>query len=227
MEDEYLTSLIRLSAALLAGALIGLERTYHGRPAGFRTHILVSTSSSLLMMLTVFQERIIPDAASDVVRVDPTRMAQGIMTGIGFLGAGAILKESLTIRGLTTAGSIWMTAAVGIMIGSGLYFAAAVAVVIALGSLSLFRWFEAKVPSLHYAKVELRQPRDAVISEDDINRIFASRSISCTGTSYHLDDGVFSYEFTVRTRDGGNFGRLAETFRGMEQVSFSIIRSGD
>ena len=227
MGDEYLTSLIRLSVALAAGAFIGLERTYHGRPAGFRTHILVSTSSSLLMLLTVFHEQVLPDTAADVVRIDPTRMAQGIMTGIGFLGAGAILKESLTIRGLTTAGSIWMTAAVGIMIGSGLYFAAAVAVVIALGSLSLFRWFEAKVPSLQYARVEIRQPGDALISEEELNRTFSSHAISCTGTSYHLDEGVFVYEFTLRTRDGGNFGRLAEVLRAMDQVSFSIVRTSD
>jgi len=91
MGDEYLTILIRLSAALGAGALIGLERTYYGRPAGFRTHILVSTASSLLMKLTVFHEQLIPGTASGAVRIDPTRMAQGIMTGIGFLGAGAIL----------------------------------------------------------------------------------------------------------------------------------------
>ena len=179
------------------------------------------------MLLTVFHEQVIPGSASEVVRIDPTRMAQGIMTGIGFLGAGAILKESVTIRGLTTAGSIWMTAAVGVMIGSGLYFAAAVALIIALVALYLFRWFEAKVPSLQYARVEFRQPGDAIISEDELTGVFASHAISCTGTSYHLGDGVFGYEFTVRTRDSGNFGRLAEALRAMDQVSFSITRTGD
>jgi putative Mg2+ transporter-C (MgtC) family protein len=120
-----------------------------------------------------------------------------------------------------------MTAAIGLMIGSGLYFAAAVALVIALIALSLFRWFEAKVPSLQYARVEVRQRPDAEVSEDELTRVFASHAISSVGTSYHLDDDVLSYEFTVRTRDGSNFGRLAEALRGMDQVSFSIIRTSD
>ena len=89
----------------------------HGREAGFRTHALVCVSSSLLMVLMVFQWELVPKEYLDTVRVDPSRMAQGIMTGIGFLGAGVIIKEGLTVRGLTTAASIWMTASIGIVIG--------------------------------------------------------------------------------------------------------------
>lgn len=135
--------------ALAAGGLIGLERSYHGRPAGFRTHTLVCMASSLLMLLTVYQVELLPTLPLETVRVDPTRMAQGIMTGIGFLGAGVIMKERLTIRGLTTAASIWITAAIGILIGTGFYFAAAVATLLALGALSLFRWIEKVLPSLY------------------------------------------------------------------------------
>ncbi|HEU5339509.1 MAG TPA: MgtC/SapB family protein, partial [Sulfuricaulis sp.] len=78
MESEYLTILIHLGAAVLAGGLIGLERAYHGRPAGFRTHTLVCTASSLLMLLTVYQWQLLANAPLETVRVDPTRMAQGI-----------------------------------------------------------------------------------------------------------------------------------------------------
>src|SRR6267378_3976939 len=102
--------LARLLVALAAGAAIGFERSYHGRPAGFRTHALVCTASSLLMLVTVYEAHWMR-AASALVQLDPTRMAQGIMTGIGFLGAGVIIKEGLSVRGLTTAASIWITAA--------------------------------------------------------------------------------------------------------------------
>ena len=79
-------------------------------------------------------------------------MAQGIMTGIGFLGAGVIFKEGLTVRGLTTAASIWITAAIGILAGIGFYFPVIVATVLTLGTLSVFRWIEAKMPVQFYAR---------------------------------------------------------------------------
>ena len=112
----------RIFGALLIGAVIGLERSFHGRPAGFRTHALVCVASSLLMLVTVYQNEWMTQVAIDAIRTDPTRMAQGIMTGIGFLGAGVIFKEGLTVRGLTTAASIWMTASIGILVGIGFWY---------------------------------------------------------------------------------------------------------
>src|SRR5688572_28180225 len=106
MESQYLTIVANLLVALVAGALVGFERSYQGRPAGFRTHTLVCMASAVLMVLTVYQSAWF-HAVGDVVRVDPTRMAQGIMTGIGFLGAGVIVKEGASVRGLATAASIW------------------------------------------------------------------------------------------------------------------------
>src|ERR1039457_3082982 len=145
-----------LLVATIAGGLIGLERSFHGRPAGFRTHTLVCVASSLLMLVTIYQGKWFAGAAIETVRVDPTRMAQGIMTGIGFLGAGVIMKEGLSVRGLTTAASIWITAAIGILIGIGLYFPAAASTALVVGVLSLFRLIEAKLPRLFYAQLTVR-----------------------------------------------------------------------
>jgi len=92
----------------------------------------------------------------DAIRTDPTRMAQGIMTGIGFLGAGVFFKEGLTVRGLTTAASIWITAAVGILVGIGFWFAAVVGAGSALSVLALFRYIESQLPSEFYAHHMLR-----------------------------------------------------------------------
>src|SRR6476620_5676581 len=136
---------LRIVGALLIGGLIGLERTFHGRPAGFRTHSLVCLASSLLMLVTVYQNQWMTVVPLDAIRTDPTRMAQGIMTGIGFLGAGVIFKEGLTVRGLTTAASIWITAAIGILVGIGFWFAAVVGAVATLTVLAIFRWIEAKM----------------------------------------------------------------------------------
>src|SRR5262247_1088753 len=123
--DELLVMSLRILGALLIGGLIGLERSFHGRPAGFRTHALVCVASSLLMLVTVYQNQWMIQVAHDAIRTDPTRMAQGIMTGIGFLGAGVIFKEGLSVRGLTTAASIWVTSALGILVGVGFHFLAA------------------------------------------------------------------------------------------------------
>ena len=141
----------RVAGALVIGAMIGFERTFHGRPAGFRTHSLVCIASAILMIVTVYQNQWMTLVEHDAIRTDPTRMAQGIMTGIGFLGAGVIFKEGLTVRGLTTAASIWVTAAIGILVGIGFWFAAIVGAVATLTVLALFRLIEARLPSEFYA----------------------------------------------------------------------------
>src|ERR671924_1081394 len=142
MTSEESVILVRVLAAVIVGALIGFERTFHGRPAGFRTHALVCVASALLMLVTVYQNEWMTIVPVDAIRTDPTRMAQGIMTGIGFLGAGVIFKEGLTVRGLTTAASIWVTASIGVLVGIGFWFAAALGAFATLAVLALFRWIE-------------------------------------------------------------------------------------
>src|SRR3954470_4134882 len=137
--DDY-EMMVRLLAALAAGALIGYERSFHGRPAGLRTHVLVCLASALLMLVTVYEDHWVRMPGES--RLDPTRMAQGIMTGIGFLGAGVIVKEGLNVRGLTTAASIWITAGIGVLAGVGLYLPLVAAVVLVLIVLGLFRRVE-------------------------------------------------------------------------------------
>ena len=168
-EDQQIA--VRLVAALVAGGLVGLERSYHGRPAGFRTHALVCLGSALLMLVTVFETQWLGSLGATRVTIDPTRMAQGIMTGIGFLGAGVIMKDGLSVRGLTTAASIWLTAATGVLIGIGFYVPAALAVVLTLGTLSTFRWFEDKMPRQTYARFLVRCARDAVMPESELRAL--------------------------------------------------------
>src|SRR5205085_1783509 len=107
----------RAGAAIVAGGVIGLERAYRGRAAGMRTNALVAFAAALLVGLS---EHAGPWA---IAGADPTRVIQGIVTGIGFLGAGVIVKEGFSVRGLTTAASVWVVAAIGIVFGAGLYIA--------------------------------------------------------------------------------------------------------
>src|SRR5713226_7439312 len=187
--SSALVVIARIAAALMIGGLIGFERTFHGRPAGFRTHALVSVASAMLMLVTVYQADWMTAAPLDTIRTDPTRMAQGIMTGIGFLGAGVIFKEGLTVRGLTTAASIWVTAAIGILVGIGFWFAAVVGAVAVLVVLALFRLVEARLPSEFYAHHMLRFSRDRVMDEEDLRRLIHDHGFTIANLSSRLTEG--------------------------------------
>lgn len=230
MDADSLTITIHLLGALLAGGIIGLERSFHGRPAGFRTHALVCLASSLLMLITLYQLKWLPGVPLDTVRTDPTRMAQGIMTGIGFLGAGVIFKEGLSVRGLTTAASIWITAAIGILIGIGFYFPAILGTALTVGTLSLFRWIEAKLPSHFYAHHFVRFDRNNAMPESELKRFVMDNGFTIANMSYRLsDDGFwFEYRMVIRTINPANISAFAAALRNMETVrAFRISPTGD
>ncbi|MBI5136941.1 MAG: MgtC/SapB family protein [Nitrospirae bacterium] len=230
MDSDYGIMVTRLLLSVVAGGMIGLERTYNGRPAGFRTHTLVCMASALLMQFTVQQWALLAGAPLETVRVDPTRMAQGIMTGIGFLGAGVIMKEGITIRGLTTAASIWITAAIGIMLGMGMLDIGFTAAVLALGVLSVFRWLERVVPTLHYARLEVRFKRAEAPSLGEVKELVARHGIDGNHPSYRLEaDGrIYVYQMTVRARHNHYYQALAASLNNMEQVlEFTLDPTGD
>jgi len=147
-------TILRLIIGATLGGIIGFERQSHGRPAGFRTHLLVSLASVLIMIVSLdFYE-----AASvnpDLIRIDPARIAAGAITGIGFLGAGVIIKSGLTIQGLTTAACIWVVSAIGLAVGSGLYIPATVTFIITFIALWVLRNVEAKLPRLRYKNLTI------------------------------------------------------------------------
>jgi putative Mg2+ transporter-C (MgtC) family protein len=128
---------LRLLAAAALGGLIGFEREYNEQPAGFRTHILVTLGAALFTMAGAYGTAAFVDAGA--VRFDPTRVAAQVVTGIGFLGAGAILRQGINIRGLTTAASIWVTASIGVAVALGFWGPALVTTALALISLLFLR----------------------------------------------------------------------------------------
>jgi putative Mg2+ transporter-C (MgtC) family protein len=128
-------SLLRLSLAAILGGLIGVERELREREAGLRTHLLVALGSALFTIVGAYGFHAFLDSGQSVVRADPTRIAAQIVTGIGFLGAGAIIRQGLSVRGLTTAATLWVVAAVGLAAGAGYYSAAVITTAVVLVAL--------------------------------------------------------------------------------------------
>jgi putative Mg2+ transporter-C (MgtC) family protein len=127
---------LRLFLAAALGGVIGFEREKHNkRMAGFRTHILVSIGSALIMLVSIYIFEIYAGKAS----VDPSRIAAGVVTGIGFLGAGTIIRSGESVRGLTTAASLWTVSGIGLAIGCGFYIAGSATAIIAFATLYLLR----------------------------------------------------------------------------------------
>ncbi len=230
MTGELINVIKHLGIAVIAGGLIGLERSYHGHPAGFRTHTLVCMASSILMLVTIYQKHWFPGADLETVRMDPTRMAQGVMTGIGFLGAGVIFKEGLSVRGLTTAASIWITAAIGILAGIGFYSVVCIGTIFVLGVVSVFRWIESRMATLVYAHLTLRFRRDMTMPEAELNELIKGQGFSVISMSYSAEKeaNFFEYSMIIRTVHKDNMHRLSNVFSNLESITgFHIFPTGD
>ncbi len=130
---------LRIVVAAILGGVIGMEREYREKAAGFRTHFLVALGSALFMIISVhgFTDALI----SENHRLDVARVAAQVVTGIGFIGAGAIVLQKNVVHGLTTAAGVWVTAAIGLACGSGMYVLAAVATILVLIGLEAFNYF--------------------------------------------------------------------------------------
>ena len=157
--------------ALIAGGAIGFEREYRSRPAGLRTHMLVALASVLLMLGAVHQIDWLKGASDEVVRIDPVRMAHGILTGVGFLCGGVIFQQGVSVHGLTTAAALWITSAIGTLFGVGLYGLAIGGTVLTVIILTGARWLDRHLPQKNFAEITVRSRREAVIDEAELRRL--------------------------------------------------------
>lgn len=228
MSAAQWTIIFQLAGSLLAGGLIGLERSRRGRLAGLREHALVSLGSCQLMLIGIYawQGEVTP------IHYDAgiSRVIQGVMSGIGFLGAGGILKEGFAVRGLTTAASLWVTATIGIMIGLGFIFPAVTTTVLTLLALTILRWGEEWLANKHEIKLHLRQHRADAIHEPAIVDMLAKHgcavaSLSAEGTG----DGRFlDYKALITTADKNAGHALIEMLANDPRfVEFSLTPVGD
>lgn len=195
-----LEAILRLVLAALAGGAIGLERELRGRQAGFRTYLLVCLGSALAMIVSVSfaRENWASFIAYDNVRVDPGRIAYGIMTGVGFLGAGTIIHNHGSVRGLTTAAGIWCTAAVGLASGFGLYITSIAATLMILAALWLLDYLEHMMPKQQAMVVTLRAGYRPGVARDLAQRV-RDAGFSVGEIHFHRDENDRSEtEVTLR-----------------------------
>ena len=199
--DTTTEMIIKLVLSAFLGGLVGLEREMHARAAGLRTHILVATGSTLIMMVSnyiffLFQEH----TADSVLRLDPGRIAAMTMSGIGFLGAGTIIQSKEIVRGLTTAACLWVIAAVGLAVGCGFFFPAIITCIITLVALYLLHYLESFLKRNWYRTVRL-------ISGDDqhfpaIEQVLTAHHMHILRVSMdkHLAQQEVIYDIDIRMK---------------------------
>jgi len=215
--------ILKLLLGTLLGGIIGFERQTHGRQAGFRTQLLVCVSCVLLMIIS---EGYYADSArSGLMRIDPTRIAAGAMTGVGFLGAGVILKTGASVQGLTTAACVWIVSAIGLAIGAGQYVAGITGFVITFVSLWFLRLLETRMPRTVYKFVTLIA--DETGDEMAIRSIFEEQGFAVTKMDYEMTfpDKEKTFIFTVAGKHSSPIRQVIETLSGLSFVRRLEIKS--
>ena len=228
-----LTIAFNLFLALILGLLVGYERSFRGRAAGMRTYGMVCMASAAMMVITGHAADWFGGLGTEHLAMDPTRIAQGITTGIGFLGAGVIMRDGLNISGLTTAASIWAVSAIGILVGIGFYGAA---VALALLSTLLMMYgakIDALLPSRHAVAVNLFFAKGYVPTETDLRQAINKNGYSIAKGSFTISkrDQQHEWRFVVVSlgkKKGGsltNLGKSLATTEGVESFNLSHARN--
>lgn len=215
---------VPILGAIAAGAIIGAEREYRSSPAGFRTHILVSLSCALLMLAAVHQVRWLSDTPSDIIRIDPVRMAHGVLTGIGFLCGGVIFREGFGVHGLTTAASLWMTSVLGILCGIGFYVLAIAGTLATVCVLAALRASESILPQRRYANVKVRFLRTTSMSQQSFRDRLSRAGLRATAVQQRLENDSLEFGATVSGNDEDSMEKLTSELRqDREVVGFDYI----
>jgi len=221
--------ILRLALGALFGGVIGLERQINGRPAGFRTHLLVCVASVLLMEISMFYHHLgVMDPS--YIRVDPGRIAAGAITGIGFIGAGVIIKMGANVLGLTTAASLWMVSAIGFSVGAGFYIPASAAFGITIFSLFFLRLVERITPGIVFKSLVIKA--DHGVDEDVLKDMLKKHHASIYRTDYEINnaEGTTTLYYTVAirrtpTRDRHPVGPFIHDLASVEKVKKVSVRA--
>lgn len=206
-EITWQTATVRLLLSFMVGMLIGLERESNHQPAGLRTHILISIGATVVMLISIF----IPQTFTDFVG-DPGRIAAQVVSGIGFLGAGAILKFGTDVKGLTTAASIWAMAAIGLAIGAGMYAIGLIStgvVLFALTVMNLFEQYTFKQRTLRKIAIEVKKKNSRPSDFEKIFREFDVR-IESTGFERNVSDACEKVIYVVAVTKELNVKNLSD-----------------
>jgi len=221
MLDRF--DVVPLLVALLVGAIIGFEREIHGRPAGLRTHMLVCLASAVLIQASrVVPHTLVPQSDAFRLIMDPNRLAAGIMTGIGFLGAATVIRSGDMVRGITTGATVWTTTGLGIVVGQGEYVLALAASVLVLVILAVVDRFTRGIAPVIYRRLIVRGER-AELSRiaNKIDGLLEGHRIrlqDVSGTRGAVDE-PFELVFHVRCRNVKQAPEMLELVAAQEGVT--------
>jgi putative Mg2+ transporter-C (MgtC) family protein len=219
MPDDVVHQLdiaVRLLVASAFGAAIGYEREVHDHPAGMRTHLLVSLGAALFTIISIFG---FLGAVAGQAPVDPSRVAAQIVTGVGFLGAGAILKYGTSVRGLTTAASLWTTSAIGMAVGAGAYVIALVGTAIALISLGPLNWVVDRIHGPRQERIHLRVGVRGLESIGQVSSAVRSHGFELVSIeSVRISKSRSEIDVDLRARGGSSVDSLVAALTEMPDV---------
>jgi putative Mg2+ transporter-C (MgtC) family protein len=209
--------LIRLGLGFTAGAIIGFERASRRQVAGLRTHILIATGATLLMLLSIY----LPQQLSPQSGGDPGRIAAQVVSGIGFLGAGAMIRLGNNIRGLTTAASLWFIAAVGLAIGAGMFIIAGAAVVLAMITLMLLHIIERKLfPTGRFKLLEIFYKNNSASTKEALDIVKKSGlTIQSMDVNQGSKDKGTKLRLLVMIPSSTDIASIARTIKSSGSVS--------
>ncbi|MBI4809553.1 MAG: MgtC/SapB family protein [Nitrosomonadales bacterium] len=222
-----------LLGALLLGLVVGYERTYHGRAAGMRTYGLVCMAAAALTVIAGYPNYWFGGQVNTYLAADPTRIIQGIVTGIGFLGAGVIMRDGFNISGLTTAASIWACAAIGIMVGVGFYTSAVLLTLLAALCMMWVSKLEKWLPSRPAIAVTLEFQKNFVPQEHTLREVVSGNGYEIASGSFAIRSSNEKLEWhfvaiAMSKNSGVPMNQLASglsTLEGVEDFSLSHARN--
>jgi putative Mg2+ transporter-C (MgtC) family protein len=204
---------------VLCGA-VGLERETRGQAAGLRTHILVGLGATLFTLVSAYGFEDVPGD-----QLDPTRISAQIVTGVGFLGAGAIIRHGITVRGLTTAATLWMVAAIGLAVGAGYYVGAIASTVVVVVSLVGLRRFRPYILSrLRSDRVLLELEMDPGARLDGVFAVLGRRGASVEGMESEHEEDVQIYRLDLRVPPEAELDEAIREIRGLPGVRSTEAR---
>jgi len=218
------TILFRLLISFIVGSLVGFEREKHKQPAGLRTHILICMGSALIMLLSIF----IPQTFQNFQNGDPSRIAAQVVSGIGFLGAGAIMKFGVNVKGLTTAASIWVIAALGLAIGAGMYWGVLIGTIIILFVLTILDLLEKKAFPAKYIKKLHIYTKDPLVSSSQLSLEIKKHKITIRTIDIEqsFDEDYITYRMTIQISEKVDLNALNKdlgSINGVKRVKLQQI----
>jgi putative Mg2+ transporter-C (MgtC) family protein len=219
--------LLRILLGTSLGAVIGFERDLHGRPAGLRTHSIVALASATFMVVSTRFVYFQHYGPGDLVMVDPSRIAASVVSGIGFLGAGAILRTGITIRGLTTAAGLWLVAAIGMAAGGGMYVVAIFVTALGLAALTLLRRFEDRGEPIARQRITVfTDEKESSISSVALALTSSGAVVSQEEYERQHDESQVRIVFEVRTStpvQSLDLARALEVLSGVKRVKIERL----